>query len=94
MERRASLRILSWPHLVALVAMLAAAGLAIALTPKKVDASGGAFDLNALVPKEFGEWREVRSAFRTGGPDPAPGWRRSRTHHRQPVREQHPFLPA
>jgi EpsI family protein len=63
MERRASLRILSWPHLLALVAMLAAAGLAIALAPKKVDASGGLFDLDALVPKEFGEWREVRSAF-------------------------------
>ena len=63
MERRASLPILSWPHLAALVAMLAAAGLAIVMSPKKVDASGGAFDCNALVPKEFGEWREVHSAF-------------------------------
>ena len=63
MERRAGLGVLAWPHLIALLAMLAAAGLAVALAPKKVDASGEAFDLNALVPTEFGEWREVRSAL-------------------------------
>ena len=63
LERRGSLPPLSWPHLGALLAMLAAAALAEALAPTKVDASGGAFDLNALVPGELGPWREVRSRF-------------------------------
>jgi EpsI family protein len=64
MERRTGLlAVLAWPHLIALLAMLAAAGLAVALAPKKADAPGETFDLNALVPIEFGEWREIRSAL-------------------------------
>jgi EpsI family protein len=62
MDRAGSLRVLSWPHLAAGLAMLAAAAIAVMLVPKKFDVAGGAIDLDALVPAELGGWREVRSA--------------------------------
>lgn len=62
MERIASVRVLSWPHVGALVAMLVAAGLAVILAPAKVDVAG-AVDLESLVPSEFAGWREVRNPF-------------------------------
>jgi EpsI family protein len=63
MDRLGTALALSRPHLAALAAMLVAAALALTLAPRKVDVSGGAFDLGALVPGELGGWREVRSPF-------------------------------
>jgi EpsI family protein len=60
MDRPGRRRVLSWPHLAAGLAMLAAATAAVMLVPKEFDVAGGV-DLDALVPAEIGAWREVRS---------------------------------
>lgn len=45
-------------HLIIGLAMLLAAGLAVALTPKtKVADQGPRIDLETMIPKQFGEWR-------------------------------------
>jgi EpsI family protein len=62
MDRPGRRRVLSWPHLVAGVAMLSAATLAVVLVPTKFDVAGAAVDLDSLVPAELGAWREVRAA--------------------------------
>lgn len=44
-------------HLIIGIAMLAAAGLALALTPReKIADQGPKVDLEAMIPKQFGEW--------------------------------------
>jgi len=53
----------SLPHVVAFLAMIAAAGLAAALAPSKVDLADRSLDLNALVPKQVGRWQDVPSPF-------------------------------
>lgn len=62
MNRPGSPHVLSWPHLAAGLAMLAAATAAVMLVPEDFDVAGGAVDLDALVPAELGAWREVRAA--------------------------------
>ncbi len=45
-------------HLIIGLAMLLAAGLAVALTPKtKIADQGPRIDLEAMIPKQFGDWR-------------------------------------
>jgi EpsI family protein len=51
----------SAPHFLALLAMAAAAALTAAITPAEPDHAARAFDLDALVPTAFGEWRAVPS---------------------------------
>ena len=47
-----------------LVLMLAASGLALALKPtQKIADQGPAVDLEAMIPKEFGDWREEQHNF-------------------------------
>lgn len=47
-----------------LVLMLAASGLALALKPtQKIADKGPAVDLERIIPKEFGDWREERHNF-------------------------------
>ncbi len=46
------------PHLLVGLAMLAAAGLALALTPRlKLVDQGPTISLEAMIPKQFGEWK-------------------------------------
>ena len=51
------MKLISFKHLVIGLCMFAAAGLAVALTPhKKVAEQGRAINLEAAIPKSFGDW--------------------------------------
>lgn len=54
---------LSWPHLAALIGMLAAAALAVLLAPSKLDVSDRSLDLESIIPKQFHDWKEIPSPF-------------------------------
>jgi EpsI family protein len=60
MDRRRATPVPAWQPFAALAAMLAAAALAAGLAPAKTVADAG-LDLAALVPAEFGRWRELRT---------------------------------
>ncbi len=50
--------IINFRYLIIGIAMLVAAGLAVALTPhERVADQGPKFDLESMIPKQFGEWR-------------------------------------
>lgn len=52
-------------NIILLVLMLASAGLAIAMRPtQKVAEMGPKIDLEAMLPKSFGDWREVEQSTR------------------------------
>ena len=52
------------------LAMLAAAGLAIAITPtSKIADQGPKIDLETMIPKQFGEWK-MDAATLSIGPNP------------------------
>lgn len=54
----ATLSLFNPKHLIIGLAMLLAAGLAVALTPKtKIADQGPRIDLEAMIPKQFGDWR-------------------------------------
>ncbi len=50
-------RTISWNSLLLSIAMLAAAGLSIAMTPTKRAGPENRVQLETLIPKDFGEWR-------------------------------------
>jgi EpsI family protein len=54
---------LSWPHVLIGVAMIVASGLAIALTPSRHLVPEGAVDLQAMIPHDFGTWRELKTGI-------------------------------
>ena len=54
----AVLKLVRWPHLAVGLVMLIVAGLSIAMTPNKRTAAGSTdFQLEALVPAQFGDWK-------------------------------------
>jgi EpsI family protein len=55
--------IIHWPHVLIGAAMVVASGLAIALTPSKYAVPEGAVDLERMIPKEFGRWKQIESGF-------------------------------
>lgn len=66
----ATLSLFNPKHLVIGLAMLLAAGLAVALTPTaKIADQGPRIDLEAMIPKQFGDWR-VDDAIRPVIPSP------------------------
>ena len=53
-----TMKAIKLPHLLIGLAMLAAAGLALALTPRlKLADQGPKISLEAMIPKQFGEWK-------------------------------------
>jgi EpsI family protein len=52
----------SWPHLAVGMAMIAAYGVAIALTPTRYEVAEGTVDLEKMIPRAFGDWTEVKTA--------------------------------
>jgi EpsI family protein len=53
----------NWRYLAASVVMLSAALQAVALAPTRYAVQKSEIDLEALIPRKFGDWREVESAL-------------------------------
>lgn len=51
----------SWPHILIGTAMVVASGLAIALTPNRHLVPEGAVDLEQMIPRDFKDWRELKT---------------------------------
>jgi EpsI family protein len=52
-----------WPHVLVGIAMVVASGLAIALTPTRHAVPEGAVDLERMIPKQFGPWKQVETGI-------------------------------
>lgn len=55
--------VIHWPPVLLGAAMVVASGLAIALTPTKHAVPEGSVDLERMVPKEFGRWKQMETGM-------------------------------